>query len=105
MFLQQAADTSADTTSGRWTSPTPPRSETKANKGKRPLAVWCDNSRDLEMIPSSPSDFNLYGGIYRYVNLVYVPAISLERVHIETKVESGGRRRPLSGSDSRIPLR
>jgi beta-galactosidase len=63
----------------------------KANKGSVPIAVWCDNSRDLEMIPSSLSDFNLYGGLYRYVNLVYVPAISLERVHVETKVEPGGK--------------
>ena len=65
--------------------------EMKINKGSVRLAVWCDNSRDLEMIPSSLSDFNLYGGLYRYVNLVYVPAISLERVHIETKVEPGGK--------------
>ena len=34
-----------------------------------PVAVMCDNSRDLEMIPSNLSDFNLYGGLYRYVNL------------------------------------
>jgi beta-galactosidase len=63
----------------------------KANKGSVPLAVFCDNSRDLEMIPSSLSDFNLYGGLYRYVNLVYVPAVSIERVHIQTKVEPGGK--------------
>jgi beta-galactosidase len=48
-----------------------------------PVAVFCDNSRDLEMIPSSLSDFNLYGGLYRYVNLRYVPAISIERVHVD----------------------
>ena len=47
-----------------------------------PIAIMCDNSRDLEMIPSNLSDFNLYGGLYRYVSLVYVPAISLERVHV-----------------------
>ena len=63
----------------------------KINKGSVPVAVWCDNSRDLEMIPSSLSDFNLYGGLYRYVNLVYVPAISLERVHIEPKVDASGK--------------
>ena len=63
--------------------------EIKSNKGSVRIAVWCDNSRDLEMIPSSLSDFNIYGGLYRYVNLVYVPAISLERVHVETKVEGG----------------
>ena len=47
-----------------------------------PVAVMCDNSRDVEMIPSNLSDFNLYGGLYRYVNLVYVAAVSLERVHV-----------------------
>lgn len=38
-----------------------------------PVAVRCDNSRDTEMIPSDMSDFNLYGGLYRHVNLVYQP--------------------------------
>ena len=51
-----------------------------------PIAIMCDNSRDLEMIPSNLSDFNLYGGVYRYVNLVYVPAISLERVHLDAEL-------------------
>jgi beta-galactosidase len=55
-----------------------------------PLAILCDNSRDFEMIPSSISDFNLYGGLYRYVNLVYVPAISLEQVHISPAVTGSG---------------
>ena len=49
------------------------------------IAIMCNNSRDLEMIPSNLSDFNLYGGLYRYVNLVYVPAISLERLHIDAE--------------------
>jgi beta-galactosidase len=53
-----------------------------------PIAVLCDNSRDLDLIPSQLSDFNIYGGLYRYVNLAYVPAISLERVHIEAQVRS-----------------
>lgn len=51
--------------------------------GKVPLSIRCDNSRDAEMIPSDLSDFNLYGGIYRYLNLVYLPPVSLERLHIE----------------------
>jgi beta-galactosidase len=58
------------------------------NKGEVPIAVLCDNSRDLEMIPSSLSDFNRYGGLYRYVNLVYVPALSLEGVLIESAVQA-----------------
>ncbi|MEL7587834.1 MAG: glycoside hydrolase family 2 TIM barrel-domain containing protein [Prolixibacteraceae bacterium] len=47
-----------------------------------PLSVRCDNSRDLEMIPSDLSDFNVYGGLYRYVNLIYVPEVSLRQVHL-----------------------
>ena len=35
----------------------------KRFKGKIPLSIRCDNSRDLEMIPSDLSDFNLYGGL------------------------------------------
>jgi len=58
-----------------------------------PIAVMCDNSRDLEMIPSNLSDFNIYGGLYRYVNLIYTPAISLERVHIETELQPDGKAR------------
>lgn len=52
--------------------------------GKIPVAIRSDNSRDVQMIPSDLSDFNLYGGLYRYVNMVYVPAVSLERVHINS---------------------
>ena len=55
-----------------------------------PIAVMCDNSRDLEMIPSNLSDFNLYGGLYRYVNLIYEPAISLERVHVDSQLDPSG---------------
>jgi beta-galactosidase len=61
------------------------------NKGLVPIAVRCDNSRDLEMIPSNLSDFNLYGGLYRYVNLVYVPAISIERVHVLSRIDGQGK--------------
>lgn len=48
-----------------------------------PVAVLCDNSRDTTMIPSDLSDFPRYGGLYRHVELVYVPAISVERVHVQ----------------------
>ena len=51
-----------------------------------PVAVLCDNSRDLERMPSDLSDFSLYGGMYRHVNLVYVPAVSLETVHLKTEL-------------------
>lgn len=56
-----------------------------------PVAVLCDNSRDLERIPSDLSDFTLYGGLYRYVNLLYVPAISIERLHVQSSVVPHGR--------------
>jgi beta-galactosidase len=73
-------------------------------KGKAPVAVMCDNSRELETIPSDASDFHLYGGVYRYLNLVYVPAVSLEHVHIET--DTAGLQKSLeSGSDSKTICR
>ena len=52
-------------------------------KGEVQVAVRCDNSRDAESIPSDLSDFNRYGGIYRHLYLVYVPRVSVERVHVE----------------------
>ncbi|MBA4053293.1 MAG: glycoside hydrolase family 2 [Marivirga sp.] len=58
---------------------------------KVPLAIRCDNSRDLQMIPSSLSDFNLYGGIYRYLNLVYVPLVSIDRILATPKVAGDGK--------------
>src|SRR5262245_20546613 len=39
------------------------------SKGEIPIAVLCDNSRDLERIPSSLSDFMVYGGLYRPVSV------------------------------------
>jgi beta-galactosidase len=57
---------------------------------KVPLSIRCDNTRDLEMLPSDLSDFNLYGGIYRYLNLVYVPSLSIEQLHIDSKVDAKG---------------
>ncbi|WP_035348496.1 glycoside hydrolase family 2 TIM barrel-domain containing protein [Edaphobacter aggregans] len=59
-----------------------PKKKTPANG--IPLAILCDNSRDLDRIPSDLSDFTLYGGLYRHVSLVYVPSVSLETVHIKT---------------------
>lgn len=47
---------------------------------KIPVVIRVDNSRDLQMIPSNLSDFVVYGGLYRYVNLVYVPAVSIDKV-------------------------
>ena len=55
-----------------------------------PLAVLCDNGRDAERMPSDLSDFTLYGGLYRHVHLVYVPAISIEATHTSVAFEPGG---------------
>lgn len=63
----------------------------KAFEGKVPIAIRCDNSRDLELIPSDLSDFNLYGGIYRYLNLVYVPQLSVDKVFAHASVDAKGR--------------
>jgi beta-galactosidase len=67
--------------------PTASKGKTKKADGV-PIAVLCDNSRDLDRMPSDLSDFSLYGGMYRHVNLVYVPAVSLETVHVRTKLPS-----------------
>ncbi|MVZ64735.1 DUF4982 domain-containing protein [Sphingobacterium sp. DK4209] len=54
--------------------------DAKRFKGKVPVLIRTDNSRDLEMIPSDLSDFTLFGGLYRYVNLVYTPKLSVQHV-------------------------
>lgn len=59
-------------------------------KGKVPIIIRCDNSRDLEMMPSSLSDFNVYGGIYRYLNLVYNPQLAVDKVFAHTTVDAKG---------------
>jgi len=70
----------------------PPAAADTKSKAKKPegvpIAVLCDNSRDLDRIPSDLSDFSLYGGMYRHVNLVYVPSVSIETVHIQTTLAS-----------------
>jgi beta-galactosidase len=55
-----------------------------------PVAVRCDNGPDLERVPSDLSDFCLYGGLYRHVNLVYLPALSLDSIHILPTVGADG---------------
>ncbi|MET0637423.1 MAG: glycoside hydrolase family 2 TIM barrel-domain containing protein [Chitinophagaceae bacterium] len=59
-------------------------------KGRVPLSIRTDNSRDLEMIPSALSDFNVYGGIYRYLNLVYVPDLSIDKLFINAETDENG---------------
>ncbi len=38
-----------------------------------PTSIFCDTSRDQDSIPSDLSDFSLYGGLYRHVNLATSP--------------------------------
>ncbi|WP_262247866.1 glycoside hydrolase family 2 protein [Parapedobacter soli] len=61
-------------------------------KGKIPVSIRTDNSRDLELIPSDMSDFNVYGGLYRHVNLVYTPQLAIDKVFADAAVDEGGRR-------------
>lgn len=56
--------------------------EAERFNGEVPLSIRCDNTRDAEMIPSDLSDFNVYGGIYRYLNLVYLPEVSFASLKI-----------------------
>jgi len=68
----------------------------KQFKGKVPVSVRTDNSRDLEMIPSNLSDFNVYGGIYRYLNLVYAPPLSIDKMFAKAEVDAQGKLGKLS---------
>jgi beta-galactosidase len=68
----------------------------KQFKGKVPVSIRTDNSRDLEMIPSDLSDFNLYGGIYRYLNLVYTPALSIDKLFALAEVDKDGKQGSLN---------
>ena len=59
-------------------------------KGGIPIAVLCDNAPDLDRVPSDLGDFCLYGGLYRHVNLVCLPAIALDAVHVLPTVQPDG---------------
>lgn len=61
-------------------------------EGRVPIMIKCDNSRDVEIIPSDMSDFNLYGGIYRYLNLVYTPEDAITSLRLDSDVDAKGRR-------------
>ena len=58
---------------------------TEVGNGKHSIAVRCDNSRDVEMIPSDMSDFCLYGGLYRPVHLVYLPKYYIQDIRIDVE--------------------
>jgi beta-galactosidase len=55
-----------------------------------PITVCCDNAPDRDRVPSELSDFCLYGGLYRHVNLAYLPQIGLEAVHVLPTVLADG---------------
>lgn len=61
--------------------------DAKRFNGLVPLSIRCDNTRDSEMIPSDLSDFNIYGGIYRNLNLVYLPEVTLTELHVTPEVD------------------
>jgi beta-galactosidase len=63
----------------------------KQFKGKVPVSIRTDNARDLELIPSDLSDFNLYGGLYRYLNLVYTPALSVDKLFALAETDNAGK--------------
>ena len=67
-----------------------PATDYRIAKGRIPLAVRCDNSRDLESIPSDLSDFNLDGGLHRPVHLVYLPAGGVVHAHATPQRQSDG---------------
>ena len=73
--------------------------------GRIPIAIRCDNSRDTEMIPSDMSDFTLYGGLYRYVNLVYTPQVHWESVHIQATTDEKGKRGHVTVQLQPAPIR
>jgi len=61
-----------------------------ADREQTPITVCCDNGPDRDRIPSDLSDFCLYGGLYRHVNLLYVPVVSLDTVHLVPRIEADG---------------
>jgi beta-galactosidase len=63
----------------------------KQFNGKIPVSIRTDNSRDVEMIPSDLSDFNIYGGLYRYVNLVYVPTVSIDKIFASAEANESSK--------------
>jgi beta-galactosidase len=66
------------------------RKLTPAERRSVPIAVCCDNSPDCDRLPSELSDFCLYGGLYRRVNLIYLPAVALDAVHVLPIVAADG---------------
>nr|WP_036603823.1 glycoside hydrolase family 2 TIM barrel-domain containing protein [Olivibacter sitiensis] len=66
--------------------------ESKRFKGKIPISIRVDNSRDVELLPSDLSDFNIYGGIYRHVYLEQVPNSYLKQVYSNAVLEENSKK-------------
>lgn len=62
--------------------------EAKRFKGRVPLSIRCDNGRDAQMIPSSMSDFTVYGGIYRPLSLIYLPEVSVSELKVTPSMDA-----------------
>ena len=60
------------------------------------ISVRCTNERNLETIPSDLSDFNIYGGLYRPVRLVYEPAVHITSLRITSRVSDDLERAELT---------
>lgn len=69
-------------------------------KGKVPISIRTDNSRDVQMIPSDMVDFTIYGGLYRKVSLEYRPPLSLEYFHVLPEVDGKGKKGSITLSSS-----
>lgn len=74
--------------------------DSKRFGGKIPVEIRCDNSRDVQMIPSDMADFTIYGGLYRNVYLQYVPAVSFDVFHISPVVDEAGKQGEITLSAS-----
>lgn len=62
----------------------------KSRASEVDISVCCDNSPDPDRNPSELSDFCLYGGLYRHVNLHYLPPVALATVHVLPVIKAGG---------------
>ena len=56
--------------------------QSPAARSLRNLLICCDSTPDPMRSPSNLSDFCLYGGLYRHVELVYLPPVALEHLRV-----------------------
>lgn len=54
------------------------------------LLICCDSTPDENRSPSNLSDFCLYGGLYRNVEIIYLPAISVEQLVVQQDLQATG---------------